>query len=185
MARRKKKVSQEESAIKLTMFVGFLIGLYLTQDIAESLFVALFFVVIVGVIILIIHSARKKRLRLSGIHDIDKMKGIEFEEYLKVHYQDRGYTVKITPTSGDFGADLVLQKNNHRIVVQVKRYSKTVGIKAVQEIIPAIKHYHAQEAWVVTNNYFTKAAQELAASNHVRLIGRDDLVSDILQKNQG
>jgi len=68
------------------------------------------------------------------------------------------------------------------VVVQAKRYSKAVGLKAVQEVTSAKPHYKADEAWVITNSSFTKAAEKLATSNNVRLIGREQLI-DILSKN--
>lgn len=132
-----------------------------------------------------INTQRKNKLLLqSGIYDIDKMKGEEFEEYLKLLYQKLGYNVSTTPRSGDFGADLVLKKDGKKIVVQVKRYSKSVGIKAVQEIIPAIRHYNASQAWVITNSSFTSPAVQLAQSNNVRLIDRELLVQLILDVKQ-
>lgn len=40
--------------------------------------------------------------------------------------------------------------------------------------------YDATEAWVITNNYFTKQAQKLAETNDVYLIDRDELIEMIL-----
>ncbi|WP_053365753.1 restriction endonuclease [Bacillus sp. FJAT-27245] len=108
------------------------------------------------------------------------MDGIKFEHYLKELYSGLGYSVRVTPSSGDFGADLILTQNGRKIVVQAKRHSSNVGVKAVQEIKAAQSHYHAGEAWVITNSYFTKAAIELAKSNSVKLINRDQLIEQIL-----
>ena len=49
--------------------------------------------------------------------------------------------------TGDFGADL-----DNYIVVQAKRYSKKVGVKAVQEVVAAKAHYGCREGIVVTSN---------------------------------
>lgn len=67
--------------------------------------------------------------------------------------------------------------------MQAKRYSKNVGIEAVQQIVGALKHYGASVAWVVTNRDFTEAAYKLAASNGVKLINREALIEMILQMN--
>jgi len=69
-----------------------------------------------------------------------------------------------------YGADLILEKNNRKIVVQAKRYSKPAGIKSVHEVNSALSHYKANEAWIVTNNDNTPAAINLAKSNNVKLI---------------
>ena len=128
----------------------------------------------------------KKRMQQSGIAQIDQMSGIEFEEYVGTLFETLGYQVTYTPTTGDYGADLILKKGQDVIVVQAKRYKSSVGIAAVQEVIPALKMYHANAAWVISNSYYTKAAIKLAKSNHVRMINRDELVQMgiDLRKNQ-
>jgi restriction system protein len=42
--------------------------------------------------------------------------------------------------------------------------------------------YDAEQAWVVTNSYFTKQATKLAEINDVYLIDRDELLNMILGK---
>lgn len=69
---------------------------------------------------------------------------------------------------------MVVKKNGVKTVIRAKRYSNNLGIKAVQEAQAAIAHYGASAAWVVSNRYYTEAAKELAKSNKVRLVGRDE-----------
>lgn len=118
----------------------------------------------------------KKLLLSSDITQIDIMEGYEFENYLKTMFFYAGFDVEVTKKSRDFGADLVLRRENAVVVVQAKRYNKAVGIKAVQEILASAPHYMATEAWVVTNSYFTDQAEELAKENGVRLLDRDELI---------
>ena len=112
----------------------------------------------------------------SGLADIDHLSGEDFELRLQVLYVGLGYTVRTTPRSGDFGCDLLLINGvGRKTVVQAKRYSSNVGLEAVQQAVAAMAHYDASNAVVVTNSHFTKAAQELAASNGVELVDRDRL----------
>lgn len=127
-------------------------------------------------------TRKSSRLRKSGIKEIDQMTGEEFEHYLGELFKHRGFKVSYTAASGDYGADLILKDGSNIIAVQAKRYSSTVGVKAVQEIIGAVRMYNATEAWVVTNNYFTKQAVKLADINEVYLIDRDELIDMILGK---
>lgn len=110
------------------------------------------------------------------------MSGEEFERFLGELFKRRGFKVSYTATSGDYGADLILKDGQDVIAVQAKRYSSSVGVKAVQEIIGAIKMYDATEAWVVTNSYFTKQAIKLANINDVYLVDRKELIDMILEK---
>lgn len=127
-------------------------------------------------------SRRTAKLRKSGIREVDIMKGEEFERFLGELFKRRGFKVSYTATSGDYGADLILKDGQDVIAVQAKRYSSTVGVKAVQEIIGAVKMYNATEAWVVTNSHFTRQAEKLADINDVYLIERDELIDMILNK---
>lgn len=122
-------------------------------------------------------------IQKSNISDIDMMNGVEFENFLAQLFASRGYKVELTAMSGDNGADLILNRGKRRIVVQVKRYSKPVGLKAIQEVNSSIKVYKANEAWVVTNNEYTRAAIALAKVNDVHLIGRNQLIKLITQAN--
>ncbi len=124
---------------------------------------------------------KKKRLAASGIADIDTMDGKAFEEYLEVLFGKLGYKVERTRYVGDYGADLITQKDGVKTVIQAKRYGKAVGIKAVQEAVAAKGMYGCTEAMVVTNSRFTQAAKELARANRVTLWDRDRLVDTLLR----
>lgn len=179
MAKRKKKDPLNELLGYILMIV--FIGVFLVGD---SIWLALGVVFVVFIAILIVLSikdaAKRKKINQSGILEVDRMTGIQFEQFLMIRYSTMGYKVKETPKTGDFGADLLLNKDSKKIVVQAKCYSKSVGIKAVQEAFSAKEHYKANEAWVITNNYYTKAAKKLADSTNVKLINRDELIHILL-----
>ena len=102
--------------------------------------------------------------------NIEKMSGKQFEMFVRDRLIDRGYkSVETTPDSGDMGADLVIRQNGRMIVIQCKRLCTAVGVSAVQEIHAAKTFYGADEAWVITNLSFTRAARKLATSAGVRL----------------
>lgn len=187
MARRKSKAKQQEELIQgvtgLIIFGSLLGTYYLTKSVQASLIASVLSFALFIAVLIILGVKRTERLKKSGIADIDNMDGIQFEKYLGYVFKAQGYKVAVTKASGDYGADLVIQKANRKIVVQAKRYSKNVGIKAVQEAQAAIAHYSASEAWVVTNRDYTSAAYDLAKSNNVRLINRDELVEMILNLN--
>ncbi|MDR5608972.1 restriction endonuclease [Paenibacillus larvae] len=126
-----------------------------------------------------------QRLKKSGIADIDQMDGRHFEHYLGYLFKSQGYAVKVTRAVGDYGADLVLEKAGKKIVLQAKRYKKSIGIEAVQQVYSSKNYYGASEAWVLSNRDYTEAARNLAKSNGVRLIGREELIEMILKMNSG
>ncbi|WP_061860152.1 restriction endonuclease [Priestia megaterium] len=119
---------------------------------------------------------KHKALLKADMPYIDKMDGRQFEVYLQILFRHLGYHPEITKQSGDFGADLVMERDE-KIVVQAKRYGykNRVSLSAVQEVYGAKAYYRANQAWVVTNSYFTKQAKELAAACDVKLVDREDL----------
>ena len=128
----------------------------------------------------VVWLVRERRLARSGISEIDQMDGITFERRLKHLFVSRGYRVEQTRARGDYGADLVLEKDGVRTVVQAKRWTKNVGVKAIQEAVAAKPMYSCDQAMVVTNRYFTQQAERLATANGVRLWNRDELVRALL-----
>ncbi len=122
---------------------------------------------------------KKQRLAKAGMREIDVMDGESFEVFLETLFERQGYKVHRTRYQGDFGADLVLSKAGVKTVVQAKRASNNVGVKAVQEVLGAKGYYKATEAVVVTNSKFTRAALQLAQANHVSLWDRDALTSAV------
>lgn len=109
------------------------------------------------------------------IKKIDRMLGKEFELFSLRLLERFGYWGYQTADSGDYGADLIVFKDGLKIVVQTKRYSKSVGIKAIQEVLGAVKYYNADKALVITNSRFTKQAEALAAKSDVHLLDRSKL----------
>ncbi|WP_445251056.1 MULTISPECIES: restriction endonuclease [unclassified Microcoleus] len=71
-------------------------------------------------------------------------------------------------------------------MVQAKRSKNPVGIKAVQEVARAVRHYRENKGIVITNNRFTENACKLAESNEVELWDRKRLIEFIVTaKNCG
>lgn len=115
---------------------------------------------------------------------LNKVKtGNEFEHFLRQLFSSLGYNAVITKASNDQGADLVIEKNNQKTVVQAKFYSSKVSNKAIQEVIASKLYYKADNCMVVTNNDFTHSAYELARVNMVTLINGIELKNMIETAN--
>ena len=184
MAIKTKKQQQKLiDLVKLILLITALGSYYLTKDIFVTGIIIILMIITLVAFTLFRKTKEKERLRKSGIKDIDTMNGIQFEYYLKELYRSQGYKVEVTKAKGDFGADLILFKDKIKIVVQAKRYSGNVGVKAVQEILAAKSYYSASAAWVVSNSDYTNAAIELAKASNVLLINREKLIKSILKMN--
>ncbi len=111
----------------------------------------------------------------TKVAELDRLGGLEFEIFLAGLFRAQGYAAEHTPTTGDYGADLILSKDGQRIAVQAKRYIGSVGVAAVQEALSGQAYYQCDAAWLVTTGTFTANALELAKKCDVKMIGRSDI----------
>jgi restriction system protein len=147
-------------------------------------------ILIVGIIVfslakLIPYYAKVRRVRNSNIHNVDSMTGDQFEEFLVIFFKQLGYPAKKTKRTRDHGADVLLEVNGQRVVVQAKREKSKISNSAVQQVVASKAIYDAEVAWVVTNSYYTDAAKELAHANNVQLWDRDRLIKELSKLNKG
>lgn len=121
------------------------------------------------------HDAWIYQYGKAKVAELDKLSGVEFEEFLAGLFRQSGYVAELTAASGDYGADIILSKAGERIAVQAKRYIGSVGVQAVQEALSGQAYYDCSSAWVVTTGSYTTNAIELAKKSGVRMIGRNDI----------
>ncbi|NOT96253.1 MAG: restriction endonuclease [Nitrospira sp.] len=104
---------------------------------------------------------------------VDKLSGRQFEIFLEKLLLDLGFTnLKQTPLSGDFGGDILAEKDSERYVIQAKRNARTVGVRAVQEAHTARDYYGATASMVIANRNFSGRAKELAHRCGCTLVDR-------------
>lgn len=172
-----------DTLLTIDIFISLVIYIK-TKNFKQAGIFFFLFVIVIAIVAFLYKSATRKEYLNSGIEVVDKMSGEEFEEFLSVHFQKLGYKVDPTPTTNDYGADLILKKDNVKLVIQAKRWKTKVGIGAIQEIVAAIKYYNADKGVVISNNFFTKNAYELASRNNIELWNRNKLI-EIMSKHNG
>ena len=123
-------------------------------------------------------AARRRRVRRS-LAEVDALTGPAFEAFLARLFERLGFRVeRVGAGGGDFGADLVLERDGVRVAVQAKNYhSARVGNDAVQQAIAGASYYGCERAMVVTNSTYTRAARLQAAGSSLPVVlwGRKDL----------
>lgn len=116
-------------------------------------------------------------------NDLNKMSGIQFEDLLHIFFSNLRYSVIRTKRSNDNGADLILQTPDYTCAVQAKRQKKTVGIKAIQEVVMARIYYGTTDAMVITTSKFSKKAIINAKVAKVILWDGEILKSELKRHN--
>ncbi len=132
-----------------------------------------------------LRKQEERRFRTSELADVDNMSPYEFEKFVGELMKRRGYTTAVVGQAGDMGVDVVAQKGDKKYAVQVKRHSSRVSRRAVSDAVAGKEHYGCNAAMVVTNNHFTKGAEELARSTKCELVGRDTLADWIVAPRKG
>ena len=116
--------------------------------------------------------------RRGRSEDMDLMEGCEFERYCAELLKSHGFQeVELTKASGDYGVDILAQKDGVTYAIQCKRYQSPVGVKAVQEAYAGRDYYDRMVGAVLTNQYFTQPAVEAAAKLKILLWDRGYLES--------
>lgn len=135
--------------------------------------------VAVGVVL-----CRHFRKHFAG-KQLDEMEGLDFEYYCAELLKNRGFIeVEVTKSSGDYGVDILAEKEGVTYAIQCKRYSAPVGVKAIQEAYAGRDYYDRMVGCVLTNQYFTQPAVEAARKLKILLWDRGYLEEMMEESHQ-
>ena len=137
---------------------------------------------IIGILAVLVLAAaagvvlcRRFRKRYAD-DELDEMEGLDFEYYCAELLRNRGFIeVEVTKSSGDYGIDILAEKEGVTYAIQCKRYNGPVGVKAVQEAYAGRDFYDRMVGCVLTNQYFTQPAVDAAQKLKILLWDRDYL----------
>lgn len=105
--------------------------------------------------------------------DMDLMEGCEFELYCAELLRKNGFQeVELTRASGDYGVDILAEKDGVTYAVQCKRHTAPVGVEAVLCTYGGLAYYERMVGVIMTNQYFTAPAVEAAKKLRILLWDR-------------
>lgn len=114
-----------------------------------------------------------RRRRDRCISRMDELDGHDFEFFCADLLRAQGFIdVEVTRGSGDFGVDILAEKDGVTYAVQCKRYNGPVGVEAVLRTYGGLAYYERMVGAVMTNQYFTSPAVEAAKKLHILLWDR-------------
>lgn len=111
------------------------------------------------------------------IEDIDRLSdGYAFEEMTAKILKSNGFkNIEVTKKSGDYGIDVLAEKEGIKYAIQCKKYTNNVGVDAVREALTGKAFFNCHIGAVMTNSHFTAQARTLAQKSGVVLWGREEL----------
>lgn len=137
----------------------------------KEIYLGIAVVVLAVAALAVLQALRAARRRRPG--DMDLMEGHVFEYYCADLLRRAGFLeVEVTRGSGDYGVDILAERDGVTYAVQCKRYDGPVGVKAVQEAYAGRDYYDCMVGAVMTNQYFTRPAVEVAQKLKILLWDR-------------
>ena len=131
--------------------------------------IILFALVLAFILVLVLKKIIKRREQKY----MDDLNGHEFEYYCAQLLADSGYQdVEVTKGSGDFGVDILCEKDGVSYAVQCKCYDGPVGVHAIQEVYAGKAYYDRMVGVVMCNQYFTEPAVKMAKKLNIMLFDR-------------
>ncbi len=114
------------------------------------------------------------------------LKPEQFEWLVEYLYEQMGYDASVTQYSKDGGVDVIACKNgigeSEKLIIQCKRYSNKVNVKAVRELLGVLPRFVANKGVIVSTAGFTRDAFKEKGS--MELIGCKEL-NMLLNKHCG
>ena len=120
---------------------------------------------------------------------LQSLTSLEFELLVGALFKRMGYSVTVTPPSGDGGVDVVAEKLESGaravVLIQCKLNRNKVKVQPVRELTGVVLKRHANKGILITNSTFTSGAtREADATPTVELIGYKGL-NELLNQNMG
>lgn len=147
----------------------------------------IFLLITIGIIVVLAGIITSIFIRRANAkkQGLDIIEGHEFEHFCAELLMDRGFIeVEVTPGSGDYGVDVLAEKDGVSYAIQCKAYSTPVGVKAVQEAYAGRDYYDRMVGVVMTNQYFTRPAVDAAKKLKILLWDRGYLDEMIAEGNK-
>lgn len=118
---------------------------------------------------------------ISQVGETTNLASMDWEDFehlvrglFEKEFAARGGEVKITQSSSDGGVDAVAFDpdpiTGGKIVIQAKRYTKTVGVSAIRDLYGTMQHESASRGILVTTADFGPDAHRFAAGKPITLL---------------
>lgn len=114
------------------------------------------------------------------IEQLKKMDWQEYEELVKLIFQQKGFSVsRIGGNGADGGIDLIVRKKLTKSMVQCKRYRSNVGVKIVREMFAVGIHHNFNHVYIYTSADFTKEAVAFAKNKNMTLVNGQQMLREV------
>ena len=89
----------------------------------------------------------------------------QYEKYVANYFHNKGYKVKQTPYSNDYGVDVFAEKNKEKIAIQAKMFgnsNRKINRQMVMEFYGAKDFFNCNKGIIVTDGEIIQNAKDVA-----------------------
>lgn len=97
----------------------------------------------------------------------------QYEQYIGDFFREKGFDVIVTPFSNDWGLDIIANKGNEKIGIQVKMYGKSnrkVNREAIMTLSGAAHYQDCTKAIIVTDGEIMPDAKKVADKLGIKVL---------------
>jgi HJR/Mrr/RecB family endonuclease len=119
---------------------------------------------------------QRERPNIALADRLRLMSGSEFEQFVAGLFGNLGYSVELTPSSGDHGVDIIIRKSGQSAAVQCKRWNDPVGEPVLRDFLGSMVGAGVTVGYVATTSVFTEQAHGFAHKHGICLLDLDALI---------
>jgi HJR/Mrr/RecB family endonuclease len=105
------------------------------------------------------------------------LSGRAFEHELALLFDRKGYSVELTPATGDKGIDIVVERDGRKTIVQCKATSKPVGPAVARELYGTLVASGADDAILATIGGVTSGTREFLRGKAIKILTITEIVA--------
>ena len=97
----------------------------------------------------------------------------QYEKYVANYFQNKGYKVKQTSYSNDYGVDVFAERNKEKIAIQAKMFSNSnrkINRQMVMEFYGAKDFFNCNKGIIVTDGEIIQNAKDVADKLGVEIL---------------
>lgn len=103
--------------------------------------------------------------------------GFAFEKEIAKLYKMLGYKVETTKLVGDGGVDLILYKDEKKIIVQCKAHKHKIGPEPVRALWGVKDDFNADEVILIALSGITTGAMDFVKNKKYQILNADDIAT--------
>lgn len=171
----KKKINKRQETRILMYFSYLLIMGILVLLGVRSIPLGMVLFILTEIITLKYLSWRRSRYKERTIESIDSMNKEEFEEFVEMQFKFNGFKTSLINTSIKKESAIFLKRKNEEIIIFTVKSSNKIDELTIKSIIEEASLLNTKDIIIVTNNYFTENAVNLANKYNFNLLNRENL----------